>query len=66
MANEFEAELPWLFRFLTRRLGTKETRSQDLLSLVMFQGNYCRHLIELGEADAEARAEEIASFLEGL
>jgi NTE family protein len=63
LANEYEARLPGLFRFLTRRLGTRETKSPDILSLVMFQGEYLTRLIELGEADAEEQAEEIAAFL---
>jgi len=63
LANEYEPELPRTFRFLTRGLGTRETRSNDMLSLVMFQGDYVRRLIELGEADAEARLPEIRRFL---
>jgi NTE family protein len=65
LANAFEPDLPRAFRFLTRGLGTGETRSNDLLSLVMFQGDYVRHLIELGEADAVARLGEIRQFLDG-
>jgi NTE family protein len=63
LANEYEADLPGAFRFLTRGLGTKETRSNDLLSLVMFQPDYLTRMIDLGEADAEARSEEIEAFL---
>ena len=63
LANEYEAELPRAFRFMTRGLGTRETRSNDLLSLVMFQPDYLARLIELGEADALARMSEIESFL---
>jgi NTE family protein len=63
LANEYEARLPRTFRFLTRGLGTRATRSNDLLSLVMFQPDYLRRLIQLGEADAEERAEEIETFL---
>jgi NTE family protein len=63
MAGQFEAQLPRAFRFLTRGLGTKETRSPDFLSLILFQPDYLRTLIELGEKDAEARADEIAAFL---
>jgi NTE family protein len=63
LANEFEAELPRAFRFLTRGLGTRETRSNDLLSLVMFQGDYVRRLIEMGEQDAARRLDEIRRFL---
>jgi NTE family protein len=63
LANEFEADLPNPFRFMARGLGSRETRSNDLLSLVMFQGDYIARLIELGETDARARAEEIDRFL---
>ncbi len=63
LANEYEAELPRAFRFFTRGLGTRETRSNDMLSLVMFQSDYVKRLIELGEADARAKMTEIAHFL---
>jgi NTE family protein len=63
LANRYEADLPRPLRFLTRGLGTRETRSNDLLSLLMFQSDYVRHLIELGESDAAARIEDIRWFL---
>jgi NTE family protein len=63
MASAFEAELPRAFRFLTRGLGTKETRSPDFLSLILFQPDFLRALIELGEKDAEGRSNEIEAFL---
>jgi len=63
LANDYEVRLPAAFRFLTRGLGTQETRSNDLLSLLMFQPDYLTRLIELGEADAEARRDEIEDLL---
>jgi NTE family protein len=63
IAREYEPRLPGAFRFLTRGLGTRETSSPDLLSLMMFQDDYLKRLIELGEADAEARSDEIAAFM---
>jgi NTE family protein len=45
-------------------MGTRETRSNDMLSLVMFQGDYVQRLMDLGEADAVARMPQIRSFLE--
>jgi NTE family protein len=63
LANAYEPELPRAFRFLTRGLGTRETRSNDMLSLVMFQRDYVRRLIELGEADASAKIAQIRRFL---
>lgn len=64
LANQYEPRLPSAFRFLTRGLGTRETESPDFLSLVMFQPDYLRALIEIGEQDAQANADAIASFLE--
>jgi NTE family protein len=64
LANAYEPDLPRAFRFLTRGLGTRETRSNDMLSLVMFQGDYVKRLIDLGEADAMARLDDIRRFLE--
>ncbi|MGH8611711.1 MAG: patatin-like phospholipase family protein, partial [Gammaproteobacteria bacterium] len=63
IANEYEPELPGAFRFMTRGLGTQETRSNDILSVLMFQPDYLRRLLELGYADAAARRAEIAAFL---
>ena len=63
LANEFEAALPRGFRFLVRGLGSRETRANDMLSLLMFQPDYIGRLIALGEADARARSGEIAAFL---
>jgi NTE family protein len=50
---------------MTRGLGTKETRTNDVLSLLMFQPDYLHHVMELGYQDAEKRGEEISKFLEG-
>jgi NTE family protein len=65
LANAYEPELPRAFRFLTRGMGTRETRSNDMLSLVMFQSDYVKRLIEMGEADAKARLPEVRRFLMG-
>ncbi|MFT5051858.1 MAG: NTE family protein [Chlamydiales bacterium] len=63
LANEMEPRLPPMFRYLTRRLGTRQSKSQDFLSTVMFHNDYVHRLIEVGEADGDARADEIAAFL---
>lgn len=65
IAKEYEPRLPRAFRFMTRGTGTRETRSPDFLSLLMFQDDYIGRLIELGESDAAARSDEIGEFLDG-
>ncbi len=64
MAADFEVKLPPAFRFFTRGWGTKQTRSPDFLSLLMFQSDYLRELIATGERDAEARLDEIQALFE--
>lgn len=63
LAGEYEARLPRGFRFLTRGLGTTRTGSPDILAMMMFQPDYIRRLMDLGETDAEARIDEIAALL---
>ncbi len=65
LASQFEVKLPRSIRFLTRGLGTRETDSPDMLSLILFQADYVSTLMEIGEADAASRHEEIMEFLEG-
>jgi NTE family protein len=63
LARDFEPRLPPLIRYLTRGWGTREARSPDVLSLILFQPDYLQRLIELGEADAEAQADRVEAFL---
>lgn len=63
LARDLEPRLPRVFRYLTRGLGTRQTRNPDFLSLILFQVDYIRRLIELGESDAEAYAPNIERFL---
>jgi len=63
MARRFEPKLPPLFRYLTRGLGTQKTASPDLISLILFQNDYLKALIELGEKDAIAAGDAIQRFL---
>ena len=65
LAVEYEPELPRGFRFMTRGLGTRETKSPDFLSLLMFQPDYLKRLIEIGEADAKRQWERISQLVGG-
>jgi len=63
LASEYEIKLPQPFRYFTRGFGTRDTKSPDSLSLLMFQPDYLNRLIELGENDAKQHAQEIDEFL---
>ncbi|MDA1185902.1 MAG: patatin-like phospholipase family protein [Acidobacteria bacterium] len=63
LAGDYEARLPRLFRHLLRSAGARGTKSPDLLSLLMFDPVYLKLLMAIGEADAEARCEEIDAVI---
>lgn len=63
LASQYEIKLPQPFRYFTRGFGTRDTKSPDSLSLLMFQPDYLNRLLELGEKDAEQNAEQIEEFL---
>ena len=65
LAREHEIELPSAFRFFERGLDDKSEPSSDALSMVIFEPEYLALLMRLGEEDAEARHDEIESFLRG-
>jgi len=63
LASEFEPRLPGLFRYLTRGLGTRRTASPDFISLILFQKDYLKRLIDIGEEDAAMQGDQIEEFL---
>jgi NTE family protein len=63
IAHQLELKLPSGFRYFVGGFGTKETKSPDSLSMLMFFPEYITRLMELGEADAEAQHEKIEKFL---
>jgi NTE family protein len=63
LAGGFEPDLPAMFRYLFRGLGTHETSSPDWLSMVMFDPNYLTRLIKLGENDAGKQTEDLMAFM---
>lgn len=65
LAARFEDRLPRGLRYLIRGLGTRRVASPDLLSYLMFEGDYLRELIRLGERDAEKNWLRIKRFLDG-
>jgi len=63
LVAEFEPRLPRFFRHLTRSLGSRETSTPDVLSLLTFDPEYLSALIEIGETDAAGQADEIRALL---
>lgn len=63
LAGKYEKNLPTSLKLFTRALGARETESPDVLSMLMFEPNYTRMLIEIGESDIESRLDELRAFL---
>lgn len=64
VAGEYADRIPAIVRYLMRGLGSDE-ETTELASYLLFDGDFCRALIEIGRADAESRRDEITAFLTG-
>lgn len=65
IAAQNEYRLPRAFRFFERGLSSPEDQSADALSMVNFEPEYLKLLIELGEEDAARHSDAITAFLRG-
>jgi NTE family protein len=65
LAVEYETELPKTFRFLTRGLGTRQTRTASFLATLLFAPRYIRRLMRIGQEDAIRQREKIVRFVAG-
>jgi len=52
LSGQLRHHLPWMFNYLVRGPGTHKVISPDWLSLVVFDTNYLKRLMEIGEQDA--------------
>jgi NTE family protein len=63
LAGKYQRYLPTSVKLFTRALGADETASPDFVSMLMFEPNYTRELLETGERDVESRLEDLRVFL---
>lgn len=63
LAAGYERFLPRSMQLFARSLGAQETESPDFVSMLMFEPNYLRTLIDMGEQDVLSRIDELAMFL---
>jgi len=57
-------ELPRALRFMLRRFGVLEPNGARVLSYLLFERGYCRHLMHMGFADAVAKRAELMTLLQ--
>lgn len=65
IAAEHYEELPFAVKQLLKMIGVTKDSESSLVSYLLFESGYCRHLMELGFNDAMARKDEIEAFLFG-
>ena len=63
IAQRHKREFPGSVRFLLRGIGGLNRGGSQLLSYLLFEGGYCRDLIDLGVRDAHAQADKLLPFL---
>src|SRR5712672_1183404 len=64
IAASHAQELPRVIRFVARRLGVLDPNGAGVLSYLLFERGYCRHLMDLGFSDAMSRRAELLDFLD--
>jgi NTE family protein len=65
IAQRHKREFPASVRFLLRGVGGLNRSGSQLLSYLLFEGKYCRDLIDLGVRDAQTQKDQLLAFLHG-
>ena len=65
LAADYQLEVPPSLRLLTWGMGSRETKSPDYMSMLLFQQGYIRTLIEIGYEDARRKHDQIEAFFAG-
>ncbi len=63
IAQRHKNEFPHSVKFLLRGVGGLHKSGSQLLSYLLFEGKYCRDLIDLGMRDAQAQADKLLEFI---
>ena len=63
IAQRHKDEFPRSVRLLLRGVGGLHKSGSQLLSYLLFEGGYCRDLIELGQRDAMEQADKLLAFI---
>ena len=63
LAAEYEKYLPRTMKLFMRSVGSRETDSADMVSMLMFEPRYLEVLINMGERDVAGRAADLRAVL---
>ena len=64
LAGEFQSDLGGALNLLARGLRSKDTKSPDWLSMLLFEPDYSTRLMEIGYDDARNQKERLERFFD--
>lgn len=64
LSGDFQHDLSGVLKLIGRGLGSKDTKSPDWLSMILFEPAYTTGLIDVGYQDARNQYEELARFFD--
>ena len=64
LSGEYETELQGVLSLLSKALGSKDTKSPDWLSMILFEPAYASRLLEIGYQDANESVDSLEKFFE--
>jgi NTE family protein len=64
LSGEYQSELKGILKLISSGLGSRDTKSPDWLSMILFEPDYARQLMEIGYEDAVAKRDALAQFLD--
>jgi NTE family protein len=64
LSGEYEKELVGILKIIAHGLGSKDTKSPDWLSMILFEPAYASRLMEIGYNDGRNQRDKIARFFD--
>lgn len=64
MSGEYQANLEGILSLISKGLGSKDTKSPDWLSMILFEPKYAQRLMDIGYEDAVAQRDVLERFLD--
>ncbi len=62
IASQYVSRLPIVLRYLLRGIGSEQKKSSDVVSYLLFDGLYAKHLMKMGYEDAKKQHDQLAKF----
>ncbi|NNF03526.1 MAG: patatin [Rhodothermales bacterium] len=64
MSGDFQHDLDGFLSLISRGLGSKDTKSPDWLSMILFEQGYMERLVDIGYEDARSQHDRLIRFVD--